>query len=70
MSLAIEVKMAPMDTIWLLSVLTQPLPTTLWLPTHPYRSASGIGYASKKLPKWWAIQLAIHSMVSEQIVYK
>ena len=26
----------------------------------PYRSASGIGYDSKKYLKWWTIQLAIH----------
>ena len=47
--------MAPMDANWLFSVLTQPLPATLWLPTHPlpspYRNVNGIGYASKKLSK-------------------
>ena len=44
--------MAPMEVIWLLLVKIQPLPATLWLPTfHPYRSASGIGYTSKKLSK-------------------
>ena len=45
--------MAPMDAIWLFVVLTWPLPDTLWLPTHsqPYRSASSIGYTSKKLSK-------------------
>ena len=31
--------------------------TPLTLP--PYRSASGIGYASKNYLKWWEIQLAI-----------
>ena len=30
-----------------------------------YRSASGIGYASKKYLKWQAIQLATHSIVGE-----
>ena len=49
------------------SVATCPPPT---LP--PYRSAGGIGYASKycNYLKWWAIQLAIHSIVGEQIDYK
>ena len=50
----VEVKMAPTDAIWLFSVLTQPLPTTLWLPTltlPPCRSASDIGYASKEVSK-------------------
>ena len=61
--------MATMDAIWLVLVNTEPLPTTSWLPAHPplpsYRSASGIGYASKNYLKWWEIQLAIHSIVDE-----
>ena len=57
----VELKLAPIDAIWLLSVQMYPLPATSWLPTlHPYRSAYGIGVARKTL-KWWAIQLAIHS---------
>ena len=40
----VEVKMVPMDGIWpLLACLPSTLP--------PYRSASGIAYASKKLSK-------------------
>ena len=35
------------------------LPSTLL----PYRSASGIGYASKNYLKWWEIQLAIQCSV-------
>ena len=31
----------------------------------PYGSASDIGYASKNCLTWWAIQLAIHSIVGE-----
>ena len=62
--------MTPMDAIWLVLVKTQPLPTTLWLPTlPPCGSATGIGYASKKLSKmagnsasyspnsWWVDRL-------------
>ena len=48
--------MAPVDAIWLVLVKTELLPATSWLPTHPppshpVRSATGIGYASKKLSK-------------------
>ena len=39
-------------------------------PLLPYRSASGIGYASKNYLKWWETQLAIHQIVDEQIDYK
>ena len=39
--------MAPMDAIWLVLVKTEPLPSISWL----CRSATGIGSASKKLPK-------------------
>ena len=39
-------------------IATCPPPT---LP--PCRNASGIDYPSKKLSKWWAIQLAIHLTV-------
>ena len=42
--------MAPMDAIWLVLVKTEPLPATSWLPAH-CRSATGIGYANKKLSK-------------------
>ena len=63
-----------MDIIWLFSVLTQPFPTTLWLPTtptlHRYRSARGNGYATKIYLKWQAIQLAVHSIVSTWIDYE
>ena len=31
----------------------------------PYCSASDIDYAGKSYLKWWAIQLAIHSIVGE-----
>ena len=45
--------MAPMDAIGLELVKPEPLPATSWLATQPptlppCRSASGIGYASKK----------------------
>ena len=39
-------------------------------PTLHYRSASGIGYASKNCPKQWATQLAIKLIAGEQINYK
>ena len=39
-------------------VATRP-PRTL----PPCRSATGIGYASKKYLKWWEIQLAVHPIV-------
>ena len=57
--------MTPMDVIWLFLVKMQPLPATLWL----CMSATGIGYASKKLSKmagnsasyspniWWVDRL-------------
>ena len=32
--------MSPMDAIWLFIVKTEPLPTTLWLPTRPLPSHS------------------------------
>ena len=64
-----------MDAIWLFLVkidvafahhfmATCPPPTL-----RPCRGASGIGYVSKKTTylKWWAIQLAIHSIVGEYI---
>ena len=68
--LFVEVKMTPMDAIWLFALLKWPLPTTLWLPahpslSHPYRNANGIGYASKNYQKWQAIQPAIHLIVGE-----
>ena len=54
-----EVKMAPMDAIWLFSVLTPPFHGYPSIPTLPlYRSVSGIGYVSKNCVKWLAIQLA------------
>ena len=31
----VEVKMAPIDVIWLFLVLMLPLPSTLWLPANP-----------------------------------
>ena len=46
--------MTPMDAIWLILVKTYRLcpPLCDYPPTlPPYRSASGIGYASKKLSK-------------------
>ena len=47
--------MAPMDAIWLVLVKTETFPATSWLTAHPtllpYRSPTGIGYASKKLSK-------------------
>ena len=52
-----------MDGIWLVLVKVQPLPATLWLPAHQYRSATGIGYASKNYLKSWEIQVAIHPIV-------
>ena len=30
-----QVKIIPMDVIWLVLVKTEPLPATLWLSTHP-----------------------------------
>ena len=53
-----------MDAIWLVLVKTYPLPTASWLLTlPPYRTATGIGYASKNYQKWQEIQLAIYSIV-------
>ena len=51
---------APMNAIWLFSPYTEDYPATSWLsppPTlHPYRSACGIGVASKNYLEWWAIK--------------
>ena len=48
----VELKMAAVDTIWLILVLMEDLPATLWLPTtpalHPFTIVCGIGYTSKK----------------------
>ena len=61
----VEVKIAPMEVIWLFLVhediafarhFVAPHPPTT-LP--PHRSASGIGYTNKNYLTWWAIQLAI-----------
>ena len=63
--------MASLDAVWLFLVLKQPLPATCFLPSlPPYRSASGIGYDSKNYLTWQEIQLAIYSIVGEQIDYK
>ena len=56
--LIMELKMAPIDAVWLFSVLTD-LPTTSWFPTTPHPptlnkiiiNACGIGYASKSYLK-------------------
>ena len=48
----------PMDVIWLFSVWIQPLPTASWFSSTPHPPV-------KNYLKWWAIQLAIHSTVSE-----
>ena len=60
----VEVEKAPTDAIWLFSLYTY-VPLTFHFmapPTlHPYRSACGIGIASKNYLKWRAIQLAIHT---------
>ena len=64
-----EIKMAPMDVI--LAVFTVDFSFAChYLSTFPYRSASGIGYASKIYLKWRAIHLVIHSIVTEWINYK
>ena len=55
--------MAPMDAIWLVldkDVLHGYLPTP---DPPPYRSATGIGYASKNYLRWQKIQLAVHPIV-------
>ena len=42
-----------------------------FLASHlPYKSASGIGYTSKKYLKLQAIRLAIHSVVGEYVDYR
>ena len=43
-------------------VATHPPPTLA-----PCRSGSSIGYTSKYSLKWWAIRLAIHTIVGEYI---
>ena len=54
--------MTPMDAIWL--VLVKTAFAHHFMITHPpYRSATGIDYASKNDLKWWEIQLAIHPVV-------
>ena len=64
----VELKMAAIDTIWLILVLMEDLPATLWLPTtptfHPFTIVCGIGYTSKNRLKCLAIQLAIHSIAT------
>ena len=51
----VELKLVPIDAIWLLSFQTYPLPATSIRgspppPTlHPYRSACGIGIARKTI---------------------
>ena len=67
--------MKPMDAIWLFLVKTLPLPATLWLsasppPSHPVGVLVALATPVKNYLKWQAIQLAIHSVVSEQIDYK
>ena len=59
----VEVKIAPMDTIWLVLVKTEPLPATSWLstPTLPPCGSATVGYASKKLFKM-AGNLASYSL--------
>lgn len=42
--------MAPIDPIWLLSILMEELPATPHQP-HPLRSVCGIGYTIKQLSK-------------------
>ena len=37
---------------------------------HPFRSAYGIGYASKNYLEWQVIQLIIHSIVGVQTDYE
>ena len=58
--------MAPMDTSWILSVWTQPVPATLWLPTTPHPpplQACGMAMPVKSYLKRRALQLAIHLTV-------
>ena len=41
-----------------------------FMATHtPYRSVSGVSYASKMYLKWWSI-IVIHLIVGELIDYK
>ena len=56
----VEVKMASVEVKWLFSedIAFACYFVAPHLPP-PYRSASGIGYASKNYLKWWEIQLAI-----------
>ena len=47
------------EILWLLFIT---LSTEYFEPSNPIRvHICGIGVASKKYQKWWAIQLAIHS---------
>ena len=62
----VEVKVAPMEVIFLFLVKTYPLPATSWVTTHTSYSslsASGIRYANKKYLEWREIQLAIQFTV-------
>ena len=59
-----------MEVIWLFFsedvAFARHFMATCLSPTlTPCRSASGIGYTCKNYLKWWAIQLAIHSIVGE-----
>ena len=53
--------MEPMEAVFSkdLAFARHFLPSHLPITLPPNRSASGIGYDSKKYLKWWAIQLAI-----------
>ena len=46
----LEMKIAPIDIIWLFSLNMDDYPAILWLPTlYPYRSACDIGVAQKTI---------------------
>ena len=64
----VELKIAPIDTIWLILVLMEDLPATLWLPTTPPSIPLPM-FVVLVIPvknhlKCLAIQLAIHSILS------
>ena len=54
----VQLKIAPIDAIWLFSLYAED--SVAPHHPHPYRSACGIGIASKSYLKWWAIQLGMY----------
>ena len=52
------------------SLLTQPLPATLRLPTTPIGELVAWATAVKNYQKWQAVQLAIHSKPIETVKWE